>query len=68
MSAQMLLEPYSRSQAATTGRPLKPWPTRYDLPSEHPEEPGSPDIFHHRQPNLLAETFEVIRKVTFHCH
>jgi Uma2 family endonuclease len=29
----------------------------YDLPSEAPEEPGLPDIFHHRQPNLLEETF-----------
>jgi len=57
MSAQMLLEPYSRSQAAAIGRPLKPWPTMYDLPSEDPEEPGLPDIFHHRQPNLLEETF-----------
>ena len=60
MSAQMLSEPHSRSQAATTGPTglsLKPWPTMYDLPSEDLEETGWPDIFHHRQPNLLEETF-----------
>lgn len=32
-------------------------PTMYDLPSEEPEEPGVPDIFHHYQPILLRETF-----------
>ena len=28
----------------------------YDLPSEDPEEPGLPDIFHGLQPQLLDET------------
>jgi Uma2 family endonuclease len=32
-------------------------PTMYDLPSEDPEEPGLPDIFHDFQPQLLRETF-----------
>jgi len=32
-------------------------PTMYDLPSEDPEEPGVPDIFHNLQPQLLRETF-----------
>ena len=37
---------------------LKPLllPTMYDLPSEDPEEPGLPDIFHGLQPQLLDET------------
>jgi Uma2 family endonuclease len=29
----------------------------YDLPSENPEDPGLPDIFHDQQPQLLKETF-----------
>lgn len=32
-------------------------PTMYDLPSENPEEPGLPDEFHLRQPELLRLTF-----------
>ena len=32
-------------------------PTMYDLPSEDPEEPGLPDVFHYLQPPLLQETF-----------
>jgi len=32
-------------------------PTMYDLPSEDPEEPGVPDLFHPWQSNLLSETF-----------
>jgi Uma2 family endonuclease len=31
-------------------------PTMYDLPSEDPEEPGLPDLFHDYQPKLLRET------------
>jgi len=58
MSAVMLLDSYSRSLDATTSRPLKPWPTMYDLPSEDPEDPGLPDIFHDQQPQLLKETFQ----------
>ncbi len=33
-------------------------PTMYDLPSEEPNEPGSPDRFHYFQPRLLRETFQ----------
>ncbi len=32
-------------------------PTMYDLPSEDPEEPGVPDLFHDMQADLLTETF-----------
>ncbi len=32
-------------------------PTMYDLPSEDPEDPGLPDLFHLSQPRLLDETF-----------
>jgi len=32
-------------------------PTMYDLPSEDPEEPGLPDMFHVFQPRLLDGTF-----------
>jgi Uma2 family endonuclease len=34
----------------------EPLPTMYDLPSEDPEEPGLPDLFHDFQPNLLRDT------------
>jgi Uma2 family endonuclease len=32
-------------------------PTMYDLPSEFPEEPGLPDVYHIHQPDLLSQTF-----------
>lgn len=32
-------------------------PSMYDLPSEHPEDPGLPDEFHLWQPQLLSKTF-----------
>ncbi len=32
-------------------------PTMFDLPSDDPEGPGLPDIFHSYQPQLLDETF-----------
>jgi len=35
-------------------------PTMYDLPSEHPEEPGLPDEFHDLQPQLLSRTLRLI--------
>ena len=31
-------------------------PTMYDLPSEFPEEPGLPDIYHDLQPEFLSST------------
>ncbi len=34
-------------------------PTMYDLPSEDPEEPGLPDLFHLRQPRLLDDALSV---------
>jgi len=58
MSVAMLLESYSRSLEVTSSRPVKAWPTMYDLPSENPEDPGLPDIFHDQQPQLLKETFQ----------
>ncbi len=32
-------------------------PTMFDLPSDDPEGPGLPDMFHSHQPRLLDETF-----------
>jgi Uma2 family endonuclease len=37
--------------------PAETLPTMYDLPSEDPEEPGLPDLFHLSQPRLLDDTF-----------
>jgi Uma2 family endonuclease len=34
-------------------------PTMYDLPSEFPEEPGLPDVFHDLQPELLSATLRL---------
>jgi Uma2 family endonuclease len=39
--------------------PSESLPTMYDLPSEDPEEPGLPDLFHLRQPRLLDDTLSV---------
>jgi Uma2 family endonuclease len=36
----------------------QPLPTMYDLPSEDPEDPGLPDVFHPMQAQLLSETFQ----------
>ena len=36
--------------------PRETLPTMYDLPSENPEEPGLPDVFHDLQPELLSQT------------
>ncbi len=60
LPATVLLKPYSRSvtPTPTTGRSDKPWPTMYDLPSENPEDPGLPDIYHDQQPQLLKDTFQ----------
>ena len=51
----MNLAPNSPSLAEWRSTPLL-LPTMYDLPSEDPEEPGLPDIFHELQPQLLDET------------
>ncbi len=45
------------SQTDPPRPPRETLPTMYDLPSEDPEEPGLPDIFHDFQPQLLRETF-----------
>jgi Uma2 family endonuclease len=39
--------------------PEKDWPTMYDLPSEYPEEPGLPDVYHDLQPQLLSATLQL---------
>jgi len=39
--------------------PKETLPTMYDLPSEHPEEPGLPDEFHDLQPQLLSRTLRL---------
>ena len=36
--------------------PRSDLPTMYDLPSEFPEEPGLPDIYHDLQPEFLSST------------
>lgn len=36
--------------------PTQSLPTMYDLPSEDPNEPGLPDLFHLVQPELLRQT------------
>ncbi|MGB3295322.1 MAG: Uma2 family endonuclease [Phormidesmis sp.] len=41
-------------------QPLRPdLPTMYDLPSEFPEEPGLPDIYHDLQPEFLSNTLRL---------
>lgn len=41
-------------------QPLRPdLPTMYDLPSEFPEEPGLPDIYHDLQPEFLSDTLRL---------
>jgi hypothetical protein len=48
------MTPLPRPQPVA-GAPLQPGrPTMYDLPSEFPEEPGLPDVFHDLQPQLLS--------------
>ena len=39
--------------------PRETLPTMYDLPSEFPEEPGLPDVFHNLQPQLLSRTLQL---------
>lgn len=39
--------------------PRETLPTMYDLPSEFPEEPGLPDVFHDLQPQLLSRTLRL---------
>ena len=39
--------------------PQETLPTMYDLPSEDPEEPGLPDVFHDLQPQLLSATLRL---------
>lgn len=34
-------------------------PSMYDLPSEFPEEPGLPDVFHDLQPEFLSATLQL---------
>jgi Uma2 family endonuclease len=39
--------------------PRETLPSMYDLPSEDPEEPGLPDVFHDLQPQLLSATLRL---------
>ncbi len=39
--------------------PRETLPTMYDLPSENPEDPGLPDVFHNLQPYLLSRTLQL---------
>ncbi|MCP4702765.1 MAG: Uma2 family endonuclease [Gammaproteobacteria bacterium] len=52
------LKNFRRPLQTELARPVrKTLPTMYDLPSEDPEGPGSPDEFHMYQRQLLRETF-----------
>lgn len=39
--------------------PRETLPTMYDLPSENPQEPGVPDVFHDLQPQLLSSSLRL---------
>lgn len=47
---------YTIPQTDPPRAPRETLPTMYDLPSEWPEEPGLPDVFHDLQPQLLSQT------------
>ena len=54
------MTPLPRPQSLAVS-PLQPGlPTMYDLPSEFPEEPGLPDVFHDLQPQLLSQTLRLV--------
>ncbi len=56
---QTKLKPFAvPAQTDPPRSPRETLPTMYDLPSEDPEEPGLPDVFHDYQPQLLLETFQ----------
>jgi Uma2 family endonuclease len=57
MPTNLLLKEKRLPEALPSLLPKELLPTMYDLPSENPEEPGLPDIFHIHQPQLLRETF-----------
>ncbi len=50
---------YSVPQGDPPRSPRETLPTMYDLPSEFPEEPGLPDVFHDLQPQLLSRTLRL---------
>jgi len=50
---------YSIPQEDPPRSPRETLPTMYDLPSEFPEEPGLPDVFHDLQPQLLSRTLRL---------
>ena len=50
---------YSIPQSDPPRSPRETLPTMYDLPSEFPEEPGLPDVFHDLQPQLLSRTLQL---------
>ena len=52
-----LKTPADLTQTDPPMAPRDTLPTMYDLPSDDPEEPGLPDVFHYLQPPLLEETF-----------
>lgn len=53
--------PYPVPQTDPPRSPRETLPTMYDLPSEHPDEPGLPDEYHALQPQLLTRTFRCRR-------
>lgn len=50
---------FTQTDADSANAPRLPLPTMYDLPSEFPEEPGLPDVFHDLQPELLSATLRL---------
>jgi Uma2 family endonuclease len=52
----MTYTPYRLLQRDPSWPPKHALPTMYDLPSEDPEDPGLPDVFHLWQPRLLDDT------------
>ena len=58
MAPEALIE----SLAFTPPVPRDQLPDMFDLPSENPEDPGLPNLYHYLQPPLLDETFKVPMK------
>ena len=59
MALEALMENLRVSLMGLTPVEEKRLPTMFDLPSEDPEEPGLPDVFHAIQAFLLTQTFQV---------
>ena len=63
----MLATGHSIPQADPPRSPRETLPTMYDLPSEFPDEPGLPDVFHDLQPQLLSRTLRLATYAQANC-